>query len=277
MEKEFYVLLPSNTKSDEFPNNTISNFSIGLPKQLELGSDSWETSLVSISYPHTWYNIDRSFAYINIKETIVSTLVNNDPIINKQKLPFSPGYYNSGKEIVEKLNTTLKDHSYRSKFTYDDQSNKVSVLISLKPDKEESIVLPKDLASILGFHTRYLNTSYPIFPVINPNDPEEGTFDKIDATSCVDLNIKTHNLFIYTNIVKDTLVGNYFVPLLRTVPTREKNRNTYVSVSFTNPYYLPLVSNYIKQITIDIKDDQGENIKFQSGKVTAKLHFRIRE
>ena len=91
----------------------------------------------------------------------------------------------------------------------------------------------------------------------------------------VNLNIKTHNIFVYTNIVKEILVGNSYLPLIRTVATREENRGGYVSENFIAPYYLPLSSNYIKHIMMELRDDQGENIKFRGGKVTVMLHFRM--
>ena len=265
MEEEFFVVLPSNTISDEFPQNKISNFSIGLPTQLTLGSYNWEVALAEISYPHTWYNIDESFAFIDVT---VYTYNGSDSEANQKRLNISPGHYNNGVELIYKINQTLKANLYQSKFRYSEKSNKASVILYISDEFEEVVRLPTKLASVLGFHKNYLGTRFLTIP-----KPSTSLWRE-DAESCVDLSINTHNLFIYTNIIKETLVGNQYVPLLRTVPTLEKNRNTYVSVQFTNFHYIPLVSNYIKQITIDIRDDQGDNIKFQSGKVTVKLHFR---
>lgn len=272
MEKEFYVVLPSNTRSEAFPDNKISNFSVGLPSSLELGNYKWEVSLVSISYPHTWYNVEVSDAFIDI-------YMSNG---HKSRRRFAPGYYNDGKEIIKKLNVILGEHELVTRFNYDIQSNAVSIDMY----NGEHIKLSRGLAAMLGFHNRDLDyedlgvsavtVSNPENPYANPDDAPPIVARYRSADSIVDLSLRTHNLFIYTNIVKETLVGNTYMPLLRTVPTLDKNRGTYVSKNYTDPHYLPLSSNYIKHITIDIRDDQGQNIKFQSGKITVKLHFRMK-
>lgn len=275
MDQEFYIILPSNTLSDAFPKNKTSHYSIGLPTHLELGTFQWEVSLVSISYPHTWYNVEVSDAYIDL-------------YIESRKIRrrFAPGYYNSGQEIVDRLNTVIERFSsnYTTRFSYDQQSNKVTVTIG----DDERVKLPKGLSALLGFHIRDFNfnnlfestirASNPDNPLRDPNEPRPPLPPRqLTADNGVDLSLKTHNIFVYTNIIKDTLVGNVYMPLLRTVSTRDENRGTYVSMNYIDRHYLPLSSNYIKQITIDIRDDQADNVRFQSGKVTVKLHFRVKK
>lgn len=264
MDKEFYIVLPSNVQSEEFLNNSTSQYSTALPSHLQLGKDKWEVALVSITYPHTWYNVEPGDAYIEIFRNGV-----------KNRLRFPQGYYSGGNELVLKLNEILTNNGVNGYFTYDSQSNKVTISLS----EGEHIKLSKDFSALLGFSFREFN--YPALGDATMEDtPNLGlVFESLpklfNAINCVDLNIKTHNMFVYTNIIKEILVGNNYMPLLRTVATHEKNRGTYISENYIVPYYLPLSSNYIKQITIDLRDDQGENIKFRGGKVTVMLHFRM--
>ena len=82
------------------------------------------------------------------------------------------------------------------------------------------------------------------------------------------------NLYIYSDIVKYSLVGNIYAPLLRIVPHGKKPTLGYRNIQFQHRYYLPLNTENIKQIGIFLYDNQGELIKFRSGKVTVVLHFR---
>ena len=58
MESEFYVMLPSNSSMEYFPNNQTSNFVTNLSRTLQLDGE-WEVGLAEIDYPHTWYNIHK--------------------------------------------------------------------------------------------------------------------------------------------------------------------------------------------------------------------------
>lgn len=52
--KSFYVILPSNTKSQ--PPNKPNHFRVQLPQKLQFNS-RWEVGLASLIYPHTWATI----------------------------------------------------------------------------------------------------------------------------------------------------------------------------------------------------------------------------
>ena len=56
MESEFYVMLPSNSPMEYFPDNKTSNFVTKLSRTLQLDG-KWEVGLAEIVYPDTWYNI----------------------------------------------------------------------------------------------------------------------------------------------------------------------------------------------------------------------------
>ncbi len=80
-------------------------------------------------------------------------------------------------------------------------------------------------------------------------------------------------LYLYSDVVEDELVGDSKVPLLRTVPISGK-RGDMVNINFPRPFFKPVTKGYINSIEIEIKDDTGKNISFNSGKVICVLHFR---
>ena len=64
MEKEFHLLLPSNSPTiGRIPNKT-SNFTIHLPRRFDL-KGAWKVALVGITIPCSWYNVreDDVFAF----------------------------------------------------------------------------------------------------------------------------------------------------------------------------------------------------------------------
>ena len=52
----FYLVLPSDSSLEYFPNNTNSRFTVRLPQYIHLKENDWEASLVHISYPRSWFN-----------------------------------------------------------------------------------------------------------------------------------------------------------------------------------------------------------------------------
>ena len=61
-------------------------------------------------------------------------------------------------------------------------------------------------------------------------------------------------------------MGNTYAPLLRTITVNE-NYEKYIEQVFTAPHYIPLRVYNIESIEIDIRDDTGEKIQFEAGKI----------
>ena len=90
------------------------------------------------------------------------------------------------------------------------------------------------------------------------------------------LSLSTGNvssLYVYTNIIHSQYVSDLKVPLLRIVGV-EGQHGKSVTKPFDQPQYLPVCRQTLNAIEIDIKDDAGDSILFQHGKVVVKLHFR---
>lgn len=65
MAVDFYITLPSNTKTDL--NNKTSSFTVRLQKKLQFNS-TWVVGLVSILYPYSWPNLGTDdYQFIDVK------------------------------------------------------------------------------------------------------------------------------------------------------------------------------------------------------------------
>ena len=81
------------------------------------------------------------------------------------------------------------------------------------------------------------------------------------------------SLYVYTNIIHSQFVGDVKVPLLRIVDVEGQGGKS-VTKAFDRLQYLPVCRQTLDTIKISIKDNAGDSISFQHGKVAIKLHFR---
>jgi hypothetical protein len=119
------------------------------------------------------------------------------------------------------------------------------------------------LASILGFtptnHTE-------------PKVLEAGGLHEADSRP--DLLRGTYNMYIYSNICSNVLVGNSFVPLLRAIPLKETPYGQVQSFIFEKPIYVPVTRRSIDTIEVELRDDTGELMPLEEGKTLLLLQFR---
>ena len=266
----FYITLPSNEISPEYPNNKIAYYSTSLPHPLNLEGE-WELALVDFYYPHTWYNVDSEDATFTVgryrlendltdqPQNLKWTALRRDGLnlkMTTNTVRISEGFYGSGKALVEEINDKIQDTSI--KLLWNDRNNFTTALLSLP----SYIQFSPTLSNKLGFHDEKIHTY----------DTREFT-----ARDCTDLEFNTHNLYIYSNIVKESYVGNLRAPILATVATRGRDSGLGVTAIIRTRHYLPLRSNYVNVIEISIRNNEKELVRFQSGIVLVKLHFRRRD
>ena len=139
--------------------------------------------------------------------------------------------------------------------TYDDTSKRVTV----KCAQGAVLELRGDIARMFGFL----------------NNMTIRAFDKKGFTLALP---ETGNqyFYVYTDIIKSQYHSNVVVPILRTVTVKGKH-GTYVSKNFERPHYVPLNKRIFDTISINIRDEAGDLVAFEHGKVIITLHFRRRK
>lgn len=110
-------------------------------------------------------------------------------------------------------------------------------------------------------------------PTINPILDKHNSF--VDAFKQVILQGTINSLYVYCDLIKPSLVGNYESQLIRRVEIpNDKNFGDNCEINYSQPQYYPLVSHEFNSIEIDIKDDTDKTIEFGFGKTGITLHFR---
>ena len=260
-QKSFYMTLPSNVKSPTEQANLISHYTTYLPKTLEVRN--YEVALSEICYPHSFDNI---YPPIN-RVTFGATTFNASSLgaqYNAKTKNIPPGYYNTMDEVANAING-IKPRSFKGEIGFEKFGRKRAKIVLFSG---EEIELHPTLAQLMGFddHRHYSPELLPL-----PEGEEQRT--RIKAARQGNMNSLYYNMFVYSSICANSIVGNQYFPLLRTVNVQGEEGD-YVHKTFENEHYVKLASDSLSRVDIRITNDQGELVKFTYGKVIVKLHFR---
>ena len=244
----FYVTLPSNASMDFYSNNTAANYTIRMPRTFYL-QGKYEVALAEIQYPHTWSTMSPDLEYF------VCTRPRGDDQYHCSKIP--PAFYKTVQVLLDEINRCIAVRVEKDVVTlhYHETTRRVYVLTT----EDYEIAFNEPLAQMLGFEW------------IFPHDPWYYNFSMAEKKE--DLRHGFYTLYIYCSICEAQVVGDYYVPLIRTVAI-EGEDGDLIMKTFNDPHYVPVNTSKFDTIEINIKKDTGEDVAFESGKVLCKLHFR---
>ena len=269
----FYLFLPSNV-SDITERNTIANYVTHLPQTMKLYG-SWEVGISEILYTKTWFNI--------VEDEEVR-LITEYKGISTQSCPIPAGCYRDLTSVMIKLNECLNKLISQFRVTKADGET-VSPVIRYTRDKQRIVMLPGKLQKnmIIPLLPQSLRAILG-FDLYNDFDFDEETEidGKLIKGACivqrvVDISATIHAIYVYCDIVKSSVVGDSFSKLLRVVSVPNAGFGETIQKIYDQPQFFPLEKKEFQTIEIDIKDDTGTTLKFDSGRVIIVLHFRKRE
>ena len=255
---QMHITLPSNSSMKFFPNNTLTNYTTRLHAPLELGEvGMWEVGLSEIHYPHSWFNIP-NFTH---NHTELDAKRQEDYSLNLfKKLDatkpiqhmLDPGHYTRTSDVVRVLQRRIGVYA---DMRWDKTDSKVRVNMK----RNRRFTMSEQLAGTLGLPTDLRGGKDAEFAV--------------EGRRILDKFPDIGSLYVYCDIVTHQLVGDSSVPLLRIVPISGK-AGDIVSHVYENIQYVPVRGGTIQNIEVDIRDDTGQPIPFESGRVVVTLHLR---
>lgn len=262
MTDSFSITLPSNSSLDLFPDNTLGNYKVKLHRTISLPpSENWQVALSEISLPKSWFNLTTDLEFgIEVGGSVRTS----DHSIIKA------GYYETINEILDYMNNALKLFSGLStppSLTLNKQQLSVTITAGKTTSKDSVyLFLVPELKDILGINFEHL-----------PKDIDGAAIPVpvFHSELSVKLNSGFRNLFIYTDIISPTPVGNSYTKLLRILPVKSSTPfSEQLTVFFERPLYHKLLKTELDIIELDIKTDFGETVQFNFGKIVATLLFR---
>lgn len=249
---EFYVTLPSNSSMDYYPSNTLSDFTTKLFKPIDLPGE-WEVALTEISFPLSFYNIDEPFNEISYS--------GNGSRDNVRTISIPPGYYNDLDELFVTMRELMDDLGKANiKLTLNKNTQKTKVRLK----NRAFIQFQAELAAMLGFVDAYSGSEVLSHYVLNTDE----------ADLPVDLSAGMNSLYVYADIIEDQIIGDAFAPLLRIVHVDKKGSSDVITRTYQSPHFVKVRMKHFDTITARIRRDTGEKVRFQRGKIVAKICFR---
>ena len=239
-----YLTLPSNASMDVFPNNKIGSYHVKFPQTFDLNGE-WEVGLYSISYPNTWYTLQKQKTHVYYTKDAGKSFWSSGIV--------DYGYYTSMPELIKSINAAMKKELKNNSITFSFNPRTHKVKVTLAP--KHYIALFGQMAKILGFGGDDLKIL---------KSKENPYVAELHSTT---------SIYIYCNIVQPQIVGNTMVPLLRTIPV-SGNSGDVITKTFTNIQYVPVRTKSFEDIEILSRTDTGDPVPFERGKVIATLYFR---
>jgi hypothetical protein len=258
---EFFITLQSDSSSNHFATNTITDFRNQFSPAVELEHNQYQVALVECSYYHnsiivkkhehlcTEKILDEKEQKYTLKKhraetdfTSITDLMNALQF-NKSNFNIKDGYAQATSIYVNQASGVYCRNlaELKHKIAKEDQN---------QFEKTFVIEWTPKLAGIFGLDEETNKYIYPVF-------------QKAGAS----------NMFIYCDIVEPQRVGHSLVPLLRRI-SNEGPRDTYVNREFQHLQYIDVAKPEFDHIHMYIRTESGDVPSVNVGTFTATLHFR---
>ena len=263
---DFYIVLPSNSSMSFFPNNTTTNYTTHLPREVKLDGD-WDVGLAEIHIPCTVNHIQESeaiiaYAYEKPGESGPS----------EGGYIFPHGHYESLTELADCINTCILNSPYAAKLVPStDRKGYRELQYRSMASGYHVLKFSDKVCEIFGFD-REVGELSRIMPI-----GEENQIIKAERPASLARAIPDQ-LFVYTDICESYIVGDTQASLLRIV-SLDSSKYTFGSNivrQFSPAQFIPLMKHQFQTILIDIRDILGKPVPFQFGSLIVKLHMKKR-
>ena len=243
----FYVTLPSNASPSVFPDNEAGHFFVKLPQTIDVSSH-YEVGLVEIQMPNTHCMLRENevwLQYYSVTDDVtVNTFLFGIPASKGQDMDL----------VLKSIKRLLKKEV---------ETGQVEVITSTCNKSFKKVVV-KIIAPELENTVRdWLKPNR----VVPSKSTEKHTPEEEEELKTV---------FVYCDLVASRPVGDVMVPLLRAVPSVEKNSSSIFRI-YDKPHYIPLSRFSFDTVEILLCNELGETLPFTSGTSVLTLHFRTRK
>ena len=207
------------------------------------------------------------------KFTLYSNVIEDSSIV-LEKVPntlvhLPKQIFTSPVNFLDYLNAKSTQYGYLFKF------NKDTSRFELTVNDKYYVRLSHTLASILGFRKTTESAKFAAYiQEFNPANDYIFSLPSTFANVPPLLSRGINSIYVYTDIVESSLVGDVRAPLLLVCPFKTDKANPTIYQEFLNPTYVPIHRNTIQKLEITLRDGTGEEIPFLYGKTVLSLHFR---
>ena len=220
--------------------NSPSSFKVQLKEELNLNIGKYKCGISSVTYKNSFgmlsgFNLD--YYVKNITDS------------SDEERFFIPKFLKNVEEVreyffgaisnVANIETDRNDH----------------YVLNFK--KEATLKIGKDLARCLG------STTEENFLEIHRLQNDSYSFE----TKPQYINLYPPLMFIYSDIVSHSIVGQEYCQLLKVCPVEHSRKDEYITFEFETIEFLDCPNTIIKELTFDIKSHHGEYLEFDEDSV----------
>lgn len=263
-DNDFFVVLPSNSSMNYFPDNTTTKFTTKLPRQLRLDGE-WAVSLAEISYPMTFLHVNHTENSILLEYGDYDKSSTNELTSRSfDEDPVPSGVYQTIESLLETINE-LPCIAERIEFKHKHRGY-VEAKRVCHDDRFYGFQVSPNIARLLGFSEE----THKLTP-LNLSRAYSGVKPASLARAI------PNSMFIYSDICESYITGDVQTPLLRVVPIESNGDYAYGSTRikyFPSSRFIPLIRNNLHTIEIDIRDEYGNPVAFEEGTLTVTLRFK---
>lgn len=290
MDSDFYHHLISDSSLQYYPNNVISEFTTKLSPEVTLPGQ-WKVALCNISYHKTWGNItthEDGNCCVKVFRSSGGPKGFLEPKL-KVSATLEPGMYPTPESLIDAIfskferlrrfdsNQSVQGTHFQLRdileINHDVHSNKLTFVIKENEYGCDAITLTfsQVLLDLMGHQEPTTESSIKLGLQQEPGLSRTKTLSTI-----MNLKAGIHNIFCYSDLVRNVRVGDTQAPLLRIIPVRIGSDGEYIYETFEDRQYLPVASNTFNTIHVLIGDRFGKRIKFSHGSAPAilVLHFK---
>jgi len=182
------------------------------------------------------------------------------------------GYYHSIPDLVEAIRTSIMKAFRKPVSSWSSNGVDRYVDESLWPKLRYNAYNQKVILTIQPQMTIKFSDHLARILAIEPHRFSDVEMTVKSSNTC-DIEGGLHAMYVYCDVLECVPVGDTMAPLLRIVEIGGQ-KGEMVHIQYDQPRYVPLQKKEFDSIEVDIRDDLGEKISFDSGKVIVTLHFR---
>ena len=195
-------------------------------------------------------------------------------------LEFFPWNYESNKTLISYINSTVKNclkqdlkkyyDAERHLFLLDIMYNfQIMFLIGLKL----KVYFGKNLSHLLGLQNEFLPTAHDL-QLRRYYNENKHDISILSYRPMVNIEKRQRQLFLLCSLTKPTAYGTNHLPILRDFVHENENKLSINEMRFEPIIYLPLKSNLIDCINIQVTDSEYNPVNINDCKTIVTLFFR---
>ena len=215
-DKSSFLYLPSNVTSQRYVSNTPSHFKIPLAKPLNFHDPhNWEVSLSELYFPSSYYNISQD----NNSNLTIQYHIKG--VVHTNHITIPQGHYDPAsyvKEVnkeIKKIKHKFTETSepkvlFKGRLKYNPNSRKITLV--LNNHLEAMTFYEDDFRNMLGLEkANDLGDLTIKFEKDELHSTREYYYEFLKSCS---FNYKGAHMYVYSSLVKDSIVGNVFAPII---------------------------------------------------------------